>query len=259
MREKRLDLQFEGSKEQREKLENLEKAWNETLIQVLKSKHQEIGKELPKLEERELIEKAPYLLEEATEGRLKEKKGKNRFLVISGPSGVGKGAIESELEKKTNILFLPNVTTRSPRAGEKEGIDYFFVGEKEFERMKKEGRFFQYGKTHGAWHGFLRDKFLEGVSSKEKFYLEKSIQSLRGLEQKEEFRKVAHLSLFILPPSFEELCFRIRTSWKGAPFEEIEKRLARAPEELRESTAIYDAYLVNDEIPRVTKKIIKNF
>ena len=177
------------------------------------------------------------------------------FLLISGPSGVGKGTIEKAImEGRPGMPRLLNVTTRPPRPGEVDGVDYHFVNQKRFDLLDKQGALLQTQVTHGSSHGLLRDDFFSLVRGGRMFLVDKSISSTRKLLVLDEVSQLNYLTVFLLPPSFEILENRLRNrniSEGDAISEEwIMKRLARAIEEVQESAGLYDIYLVNDDIER---------
>lgn len=165
------------------------------------------------------------------------------LIVFSGPSGVGKGTIRNLFinNKDLNLAFSISMTTRKPRVNEVDGVDYFFVSKEEFEEAIKHDELLEYAEFVGSYYGTplayvnkLRD---EGKN----VLLEIEVQ---GALQVQEKVKDA-LSLFIVPPSFEELERRIRGR-RSEPEEIIQQRLAKASSEM-EMMGQYKYVICNDD------------
>jgi len=148
--------------------------------------------------------------------------------VITGPSGVGKGTLIRELRKRLPQLALSvSATTRPPRAGERNGVDYHFLSEEEFERRVRAGEFVEHVRYAGAAYGTLRGELERSLRRGRPVVLEIEVQ---GARQIRETLPDATL-IFIAPPSLAELEVRLRK--RGTDSEEtIARRLAVAREEL---------------------------
>jgi len=175
---------------------------------------------------------------------------KGLLIVISGPSGAGKGTVcKALLEKNSQIQISVSVTTRSPRPGEVEGKNYFFRSENEFMKMIEEGEFLEYAKVYDYYYGtpkqYVKDKLLSGQD----VILEIDIQG--ALKVKEKFEE--GVFIFIVPPSMEELKRRIVKRATESE-EAILKRFQSAYQELNFITR-YNYVVVNDEIEDAVKKI----
>ncbi|MBI2119426.1 MAG: guanylate kinase [Elusimicrobia bacterium] len=168
---------------------------------------------------------------------------KGKLFVISAPSGGGKSTITRELIKKVpGLSFSISVTTRKPRPGERNGKDYFFVTEKEFENIKKEKGFLEFANVHGYWYGTPK-KFIEDHLKKGKdILLDIDIQG--GKQIKKIYPE--SILVFIVPPSFKVLEARLRERGKDDDAS-IQKRLKRAKEEIKEAS-LYDYLIVNDQL-----------
>jgi guanylate kinase len=180
-----------------------------------------------------------------------KKKKAGTLIVLSGPSGAGKGTICSELLKKEKDLKLSiSMTTRNPRGSEKDGIDYYFVTKKEFEKKISNGEFLEYAKVHGDnYYGTPKDKVEESLKNGEDIILEIDIQG--ALEVKEKMAE--GIFIFIMPPSMRELRDRLvkrNTETK----EKIVERFKNAYKEINEVTK-YNYIVINDEIESAVEKV----
>lgn len=173
------------------------------------------------------------------------------IIVISGPSGVGKKTVITEL-LKIDPAFMVSVsaTSRKPRIGEKEGIDYFFLSEDEFRDRIDKGEFLEWALVHGNYYGTLYKNFLHAKEKNTHLILEIDVQGGRSIKKKYPFDS---LSIFLLPPTFLELEKRIRI--RGTETEEqIMKRLETAKLELMYAKE-YDYRVINSEPKLAAVKI----
>ncbi len=175
---------------------------------------------------------------------------KGLLLVISGPSGSGKGTIcKKLLNRNQNINFSISATTRKPRKGEAEGINYFFVSENEFEDMMKNQEFLEYANVHGNFYGTPKKQVFEKLNQGENIILEIDVQG--ALQVKKIYPE--GVFIFILPPSLEELENRIVK--RGTESEEdINKRLNNSYKEI-ELGKKYDYLIINDQVLNAVEKI----
>lgn len=175
---------------------------------------------------------------------------KGLLIVLSGPSGAGKGAICSALLKdKKSIHLSISCTTRKPRQGETEGVNYFFKTEGEFIAMIEEGKLLEYAKVFDHYYGTPFDYVKEKLAMGFDVLLEIDVQG--AMKVKEKYPE--GILIFITPPSLKELERRIRK--RGTETEEqIRKRLSIAATEL-EMIKKYDYIIVNDVIRTVVDKI----
>lgn len=173
-----------------------------------------------------------------------------KALVISGPSGVGKDTIiDRWKELDSRVQRVVAYTTRKPREGEKNGVAYHFVSREEFDRMAAEGAFLEFKEVHGNGYATpFRD--LEALIAAGKIAILKI--DVQGAEEAR--KKIPHLvTIFLLPPSWEELERRIR----GRNTEDeatIEKRLRNAKQELAEADE-YDYRIINEDVEQTVAKI----
>ena len=169
-------------------------------------------------------------------------KGKRGVLfVFSGPSGVGKGTLKAKLfeEFAERIVYSVSATTRGPREGEVDGKDYFFISRQEFERRVKNNEFLEHAEFAGNCYGTPRAYVEKLLDSGMNVVLEIDVQgALQVMKSMPEC-----VSVFILPPSFEELEHRLRG--RGTETEEkIRERLETAKRELPYAPQ-YDYQIVN--------------
>ncbi len=169
-------------------------------------------------------------------------KGKRGVLfVFSGPSGVGKGTLKAKLfeEFADRIAYSVSATTRGPREGEEDGKDYFFISRQEFERRVKNNEFLEHAEFAGNCYGTPRAYVEKLLDSGMNVVLEIDVQgALQVMKSMPEC-----VSVFILPPSFEELEHRLRG--RGTETEEkVRERLETAKRELPYAPQ-YDYQIVN--------------
>ncbi len=165
------------------------------------------------------------------------------LIVFSGPSGVGKGTIRNLFinNEELNLAFSISMTTRKPRVNEVDGQDYFFVSRDEFEKAIKQDKLLEYAEFVGSYYGTPLDYVNKLRDEGKNVLLEIEVQ---GALQVQEKVKDA-LSIFIVPPSFEELERRIRGR-RSEPEEVIQQRLAKASAEL-EMMGRYKYVICNDD------------
>ncbi len=177
-----------------------------------------------------------------------EKKG--ILIVISGFSGAGKGTLVRELLRRYDEYALSvSMTTREPRAGERDGVEYFFTDRAHFEETIARGGLLEYAGYCGNYYGTPKVWVEEQLSAGRNVILEIEIQG--ALEIKEKFPE--SLLLFVTPPSAAELERRL-TERKTESAEVIAKRLARAAEE-SEGVEAYDYIVVNDILEECAEEI----
>ena len=179
-------------------------------------------------------------------------KGKRGVLfVFSGPSGVGKGTLKAKLfeEFADRIAYSVSATTRGPREGEVDGKDYFFISRQEFERRVKNNEFLEHAEFAGNCYGTPRAYVEKLLDSGMNVVLEIDVQgALQVMKSMPEC-----VSVFILPPSFEELEHRLRG--RGTEDEaKVQKRLETAKGELAQQDK-FDYVVVNDTVERAVEEL----
>jgi len=178
------------------------------------------------------------------------KKKKGLLIVLSGPSGAGKGTIcKALMEKEKDLKLSISATTRPPRSGEIEGKNYFFKTEEEFEKMIENDSFLEWAKVYDHYYGTPKDFVLKNLDEGNDVVLEIDIQG--ALKIKEKFPE--GIFIFILPPSMEELKNRIKKRGTETE-EEIIKRFKSAYEELN-YVSRYNYVVINDSIEEAVEKI----
>lgn len=169
---------------------------------------------------------------------------KGVLFVVSGPSGVGKGTINKKLfeEFGEKVAYSVSATTRGPREGEVDGREYFFISRQEFEKRIANNEFLEHAEYAGNCYGTPRSYVLSLLGRGVSVILEIDVQGAMQVKQ----RMPESVSVFILPPSFEELESRLRGRGTETP-EKIETRLAAARREIEMAPA-YDYQIVNDDV-----------
>ena len=166
------------------------------------------------------------------------------LFVVSGPSGVGKGTINRRLfeEFGERVAFSVSATTRGPREGEANGREYFFISRQEFEKRVANNEFLEHAQYAGNCYGTPRDYVLGLLERGVSVILEIDVQGAQQVKRS----MPESVSVFILPPSYEELEHRLRGRGTETP-EKIERRLAAAKREM-EAASGYDYRIVNDDL-----------
>ncbi|MCX7883347.1 MAG: guanylate kinase [Brevinematales bacterium] len=169
---------------------------------------------------------------------------KGKIIVISGPSGVGKTTLYKKLlaEFPERLAFSVSVTTRPPRPGERDGIDYYFYSREQFEQAKNRGEFAEWAEVYGNYYGTLKSELERIMASGKTALLDVDVQG--GMSIRKAFHE-AYL-IFILPPSFEELKERILKRCSDNP-EAIRRRLHQAREEIK-MASLYDLCIENKNL-----------
>lgn len=165
------------------------------------------------------------------------------LLIISGPSGTGKGTLVKKLmENDPTFRFSCSVTTRKPRVGEIEGVHYYFVSDEEYDRLLDENAFLEHATVHGHRYGTLRKPVEEMMQQGDNVLLDIDPQgAISVMENASDY-----VSVFILPPSFEDLRVRLHTRNTDDPVE-IERRLNNARGEVTKVDR-YQYSVVNDDL-----------
>lgn len=175
---------------------------------------------------------------------------KGILYVVSGPSGAGKGTVMQQfLPRHPDMFYSISATTRAPRPGEENGVNYFFMDKEEFLRLKAAGGFLESAEFCGNHYGTPRQAVMEKLDSGMDVLLEIEVQG--AMQVMESYPE--GIFIFIVPPSMEELRRRL----VGRQTEDeavIEARLERAKEELRLADK-YTYIVVNDEADRAAKEI----
>ncbi len=179
-------------------------------------------------------------------------KNQKRLIILTGPSGVGKGTVVKEiLDKYKNIWLSISATTREPREGEKEGENYYFLNQERFKQMIEQNLFLEWAQFAGNYYGTPLSSVNEKIKNGFTVLLEIEVEGARQI--KEKFPN--SMSIFLLPPDEGELERRIRN--RGTEKEDaIKKRLSRAKYEISVSNQ-FDFALTNNKVDETAKRIIK--
>jgi guanylate kinase len=176
--------------------------------------------------------------------------GTGRLIVLTGPSGVGKGTLmRSLLKRHPELYFSVSVTTRSPRAGEIEGNHYYFTSRPEFEQMVADGELLEWAEFAGNYYGTPRRPVEQHIQQGQWVILEIELQGARQIRQT--FPEA--MQIFILPPSLVELEQRLRGRGQDSD-EAIARRLVRAGAEI-DAAHEFDLRVVNDDLETALEKI----
>lgn len=184
---------------------------------------------------------SPETLSLTTETEFTPRRG--RLIVFTGPSGVGKGTLLRALRHRYPALKLSvSATTRSPRPGEVNGQDYYFVSRDEFRAMVEQGELLEWAEFAGNLYGTPKTPVIKEIEAGQWVILEIELEGARQV--RETFPHA--LQLFVLPPSLEELESRIRLRGKDAD-DAIARRLQRALVEI-DAASEFDEQIVNDDL-----------
>ncbi|TKC18609.1 guanylate kinase [Robertmurraya kyonggiensis] len=176
---------------------------------------------------------------------------KGLLIVLSGPSGVGKGTVRKEVfsQEDTAFEYSISMTTRNPRQGEVNGVDYFFKTREEFEELIKQGKLLEYAEFVGNYYGTPVDYVRETLDKGKDVFLEIEVEGAKQVREK----FPDGLFIFLVPPSLSELKNRIVT--RGTETEDvINNRMSAAKEEI-EMMHLYDYVVENDKVENAVERI----
>ena len=179
-----------------------------------------------------------------------ERKNTGLLIVVSGPSGVGKGTINERIVEKFNAWKSVSMTTRNPREGEVDGVDYYFVNDEEFENRIKDNNFIEYAKYNDKYYGTPKDKLIEHMNEGIDSILEIEVQGAKNI--KDMFSDA--ILIYIVPPSYSALRDRLLNRATESR-EEIENRMRIARKEI-EYLDIYDYVIVNDDLEKAISDVV---
>ncbi len=177
-------------------------------------------------------------------------KKKGLLVVVSGPSGAGKGTIcKNFMNNNQDMLISISSTTRNPRENEIDGINYCFVTKQEFENLMHADALLEYVHVFGNYYGTPKKWVLDCVEKGKNVLLE--IEILGAMKVKEKYPEA--ILVFVLPPSLKELKNRI-TARGTETVEQIENRMSRAMQEIK-TIDKYDYFIVNDNLERAVEDL----
>ncbi len=180
----------------------------------------------------------------------KESPSLGKLIVLTGPSGVGKGTLMQKLlQRHAELYYSVSVTTRSPRTGEVNGKNYYFISRSKFEQLVAQGEFLEWAEFAGNYYGTPRAVVLDHIQSGKLVVLEIELEGARQIRAS----FPSALSIFILPPSCSELEKRIRGRGQDSD-EAIACRLHRAQEEIQAADE-FDIQIVNDDFDAALNEI----
>ena len=178
-----------------------------------------------------------------------EDKAEGLLIVLSGPSGAGKGTVVKELTKHEKYALSISVTTRNPRKGEIHGREYFFISEKEYQDLEAQGELLEGAQYVNNCYGTPRQYVTQQIAQGKTVILE--IEALGAFQVKEKFPEA--VLIFIIPPTQAVLKARL-VGRNTEDLAAIDKRMARAMEEL-DLACRYDYLVVNHTIPNAVADI----
>lgn len=181
---------------------------------------------------------------------MNDKKG--AILIISGPSGCGKSTLLKEVYKNiSDYYFSISTTTREPRVGEVNGIDYFFVSKEEFEEDIKKGNFLEYAKVHDNYYGTSLKPIIKALNEGKLVIFDIDVQGHHLVRKK---MNDSVTSVFITTPSLKVLEERLNNR-NSDSLEVIEKRVKNAKKEI-EFFDEYDYFIVNDNLESASNELV---
>lgn len=174
-----------------------------------------------------------------------------RLFVLSGPAGAGKGAVLTEVFRHIdNLVYSVSCTTRSPRPGEVDGVNYFFMSEEDFLETVAQGKLLEWAKVHGYYYGTRRETVEKLLDTGTDVLLEIDVQG--AMQVKAQMPEA--VMIFIRPPSFEELVRRLKARGTETP-EQLGIRIENAKKELLAAEQ-YEHCIVNDKVSDAARDFI---
>ncbi|MDR1875420.1 MAG: guanylate kinase [Synergistaceae bacterium] len=183
-------------------------------------------------------------------GRERGAKCRGRLFVLAGPSGVGKGTLRARvLSDIDNLVYSISCTTRAPREGEREGVDYRFISKEEFMNRERQNLFLEHAAVHGNFYGTLREDVEREMEAGHDVLLEIDVQGARQIRE----LLPESVLIFIAPPSAAVLEERLRRR-RTESEEQIALRLENAKKEMEQSSD-YSHVVLNDTLERASEAL----
>jgi guanylate kinase len=172
------------------------------------------------------------------------------LIIVSGPSGAGKTTLVNHVcgyfrKLGNEIHFSVSHTTRAPRTGERDGVEYHFVTREEFEMMAERGEFIEWAEVHGNLYGTAKSEVERRLADEQDVILDIDVQGARLISQNPVLKERS-VSIFVFPPSFDALYRRLEDRGLNHAAE-IEFRLKKAESEIAQGLDFYDYVIINDD------------
>ena len=176
---------------------------------------------------------------------------RGNLIIISGPSGSGKGTVcKAMFDSMTDLHLSLSATTRQQRVGEQDGVDYYFLSRPEFEKMIAEDQLLEWANVYGQYYGTPMEPVLNAVNQGKDVILEIDVQGAFLVRKK----FPTCVLIFLIPPSRLALEKRLKNRATDSD-EEIEQRLKWAESEIQQ-VAYYDYLIINDEVEKAAYKVV---
>ncbi|MCR5122560.1 MAG: guanylate kinase [Ruminococcus sp.] len=181
---------------------------------------------------------------------------KAKLFVISAPSGCGKGTLLNELSKRFDYYYSISCTTRKPREGEKDGVHYFFMTRKDFDKLADEDGFLEHAEFSGNCYGTPRKPVEDNIAAGRDVLLEIEPQGAFQVKAK----RPDAVMLFILPPGVDSIARRLRRRAleSGETEQQIQERLKTVVPDVRRAYE-YDYVMVNGDLDKAVEDLVKIF
>ncbi len=177
-----------------------------------------------------------------------------RLFIVSAPSGAGKSTLcQALLDRFYDILYSVSSTTRKPREGERDGVDYHFISSAEFQRGIRDGKWAEWAEVHGNYYGTSAEYIDDNLSSGNDILLDIDVQGAIQIME----RYTESETIFIMPPSLEELKNRLLKRGTDSP-RAIERRLKNAEREMA-ARGCYKHVVVNDRLENALDELVEIF
>lgn len=180
--------------------------------------------------------------------------GRGLVFVVSAPSGAGKSTLLSIARKRLpDLAVTVSATTRQPRPGEKDGVDYYFLSREEFREAIAQNAFAEWAEVHGQFYGTFKSEIERHIGRGGTIVLELDVQGMQSIKS----LYPDMVSIFIVPPSLEELKCRLISRGTNEE-EDIRLRLANATREM-EAQSEFDHIIVNDDVENTATQLVALF